>query len=74
MTKLNSKAPWFVTIVLALVGTLERIDHIRQETELARIRAEREAEWEKVRLESERIREKWCQDQLDTMWEALYRP
>ena len=60
MTKLNSKAPWFVTIALALAGTLERIDHIRQETELARIRVEREFEQEKARLESERIGEKWC--------------
>ena len=72
MSKLNSKAPWFVTIALALVGTLERVNYVRQETELARIRAEQEVEREKVRMESERIREKWCQDQLDAMWEALY--
>ena len=74
MSKLNSKAPWFVTIALALVGTVERINYVHQETEKARTRAEQEVEREKVRLELERIREKWCQDQLDTMWEALYRP
>ena len=74
MTKLNSKAPWFVTIVLALVGTLERVSHERQETELARIRAEQNIEREKVRLELERLREERCRESLNTMWEALYRP
>lgn len=74
MTKLNSKAPWFVTIVLALVGTLERVNHMQQETELVRIRAEQEAEREKVRLELEHLRGQRCQGQLDAMWEALYRP
>ena len=74
MTKLNSKAPWFVTIVLALVGTLERINYVSQETELARIRAEQNIEREKVRLELERLREERCRESLNTMWEALYRP
>ncbi len=71
---LNSKAPWFVTIVLALVGTLERINYVQQETEMARIRAEREIEREQVRSELERLREGRCQESLNTMWEALYRP
>ena len=74
MSKLNSKAPWFVTIVLALVGTLERINYVSQETELARIRAEQNIEREKVRLELERLREERCRESLNTMWEALYRP
>ena len=55
--------PWAVTIATLLCGTAERWMHTQQETEQA-----------KIRMEIGLAREASCQDQLTTMWEALYRP